>query len=45
MNEMPVMETPVIPSTEDPAGTGGISTVVITPAVLNAGRVHGLHGT
>ena len=36
MNEMPVMETHVIPSTEDPTGIGEISTVVITPAVLNA---------
>ena len=36
MNEMPVMETHVIPSTEDPTGIGEISTVVITPALLNA---------
>jgi isoquinoline 1-oxidoreductase beta subunit len=36
MNEMPVMETHVIPSTEDPTGIGEIATVVITPAVLNA---------
>ena len=36
MNEMPVMETHIIPSTEDPTGIGEISTVLITPAVLNA---------
>lgn len=36
MNEMPWMETHVIPSTEDPTGIGEIATVVITPAVLNA---------
>lgn len=36
MNEMPVMETHVVPSTEDPTGIGEIATVVITPAVLNA---------
>jgi isoquinoline 1-oxidoreductase beta subunit len=36
MNEMPVMETHVIPSTEDPTGIGEIATVVISPALLNA---------
>lgn len=36
MNEMPVMETHIIPSSEDPTGIGEISTVVITPALLNA---------
>jgi isoquinoline 1-oxidoreductase subunit beta len=36
MNEMPVMETHILPSTEDPTGIGEIATVVITPAVLNA---------
>lgn len=36
MNEMPVMETHVIPSTEDPTGIVEIATVVITPALLNA---------
>lgn len=36
MNEMPVMETHIVQSTEDPTGIGEISTVVITPAVLNA---------
>lgn len=36
MNEMPLMETHVIPSTEDPTGIGEIATVVITPALLNA---------
>lgn len=36
MNEMPVMETHIIPSTEDPTGIGEIATVLITPAVLNA---------
>ena len=36
MNEMPVMETHVIPSTEDPTGIGELATIVITPAVLNA---------
>lgn len=36
MNEMPVIETHVIPSTVDPTGIGEISTVVITPALLNA---------
>lgn len=36
MNEMPVMETHIVPSTEDPTGIGEISTVVITPAILNA---------
>jgi isoquinoline 1-oxidoreductase beta subunit len=36
MNEMPLMETHAIPSTEDPTGIGEISTVVITPALLNA---------
>ena len=30
MNEMPVMETHVIPSTEEPTGIGEIATVVIT---------------
>lgn len=36
MNEMPVMETHVLPSSEDPTGIGEIATVLITPAVLNA---------
>lgn len=36
MNEMPVMETHIVPSTEDPTGIGEIATVVITPALLNA---------
>lgn len=36
MNEMPEMETHIIPSTEDPTGIGEIATVIITPAVLNA---------
>lgn len=36
MSEMPVIETHVIPSKEDPTGIGEIATVVITPAVLNA---------
>lgn len=36
MNEMPVMETHIVPSAEDPTGIGEISTVVIAPAVLNA---------
>lgn len=36
MNEMPVLETHILPSTEDPTGIGEIATVLITPAVLNA---------
>ncbi|MNF06463.1 Membrane-bound aldehyde dehydrogenase [pyrroloquinoline-quinone] precursor [compost metagenome] len=36
MNEMPVMETHVVASTEDPTGIGEIATVLITPALLNA---------
>jgi isoquinoline 1-oxidoreductase beta subunit len=36
MNEMPAMETHIIPSTEDPTGIGELSTVLITPALLNA---------
>jgi isoquinoline 1-oxidoreductase beta subunit len=36
MNEKPLMETHIIPSTEAPTGIGEIATVVITPAVLNA---------
>ncbi|MNX33542.1 Isoquinoline 1-oxidoreductase subunit beta [compost metagenome] len=36
MNEMPLMETHIIPSAEDPTGIGEIATVLITPAVLNA---------
>lgn len=36
MNEMPVIETHIVPSTEDPTGIGEISTVLITPALLNA---------
>jgi len=36
INEIPVMETHIIPNTGDPTGIGEISTVVITPAVLNA---------
>ena len=36
MNEIPKMETHVLPSTEDPTGIGEIATVVITPALLNA---------
>ncbi len=36
MNEMPMMETHVVPSNEDPTGIGEISTVLITPALLNA---------
>ena len=36
MNEMPVMETHVVASTQDPTGIGEIATVLITPALLNA---------
>lgn len=42
MNETPVMETHILPSTEAPTGIGEISTVLITPALLNA--VHGATG-
>ena len=36
MNEMPVIETHILPSTEHPTGIGELSTVLITPALLNA---------
>ncbi len=36
MNEMPVMETHILPSTEAPTGIGEVSTVLVTPALLNA---------
>ncbi|WP_051243748.1 xanthine dehydrogenase family protein molybdopterin-binding subunit [Azohydromonas australica] len=36
MNEMPVMETYCVPSTEDPAGIGEVATVLATPAIVNA---------
>jgi len=36
MNETPVMETHILPSTEAPTGIGEIATVLITPALLNA---------
>lgn len=36
MNEMPALETHIVTSTEDPTGIGEISTVLITPALLNA---------
>ncbi|MBC8650246.1 xanthine dehydrogenase family protein molybdopterin-binding subunit [Pseudomonas sp. MTM4] len=42
MNETPVMETHILPSTEAPTGIGEISTVLITPALLNA--VHNATG-
>jgi len=36
MNEIPNMETHILPSTEDPTGIGELATVLITPALLNA---------
>lgn len=36
MNETPVMETHILPSNEAPTGIGEISTVLISPALLNA---------
>lgn len=42
MNEVPVMETHILPSAEAPTGIGEISTVLVTPALLNA--VHAATG-
>ena len=42
MNEIPAMETHVIPSTEDPTGIGEIAIVLIMPALLNA--IHDVTG-
>ncbi|BDB27865.1 xanthine dehydrogenase family protein molybdopterin-binding subunit [Cupriavidus sp. P-10] len=36
MNEIPAMETHILPSNEDPTGIGELATVLITPALLNA---------
>ncbi|HEY1147041.1 MAG TPA: xanthine dehydrogenase family protein molybdopterin-binding subunit [Pseudoduganella sp.] len=36
MNEVPVMEVHVVPSTESPGGMGELGTAVITPAIANA---------
>lgn len=42
MSEMPVMETYIVKSTEAPTGIGEISTVLVTPALVNA--VHAATG-
>jgi len=36
MNEVPVMEVHVVPSTESPGGMGELGTAVIAPAIANA---------
>ncbi|MTW13629.1 molybdopterin-dependent oxidoreductase [Pseudoduganella eburnea] len=36
MNEMPVMETHIVPSTESPGGMGELGTALIAPALANA---------
>lgn len=42
MSEMPVMETHIVQSTETPTGIGEVSTVLVSPALVNA--VHAATG-